>query len=143
MVRFLLAKLQIESLSTKSTIKGVREALKALPKTINDSYNNAMKRIEQQDEESKQISHSTLTWVVNAKRPLITLELQTALATEPDTNALDEDNILNIEIILSVCAGLVIIDEHLSVVRLFRYTTQEYFDSIQSQQFPNAQMEIT
>ncbi|KAJ7028115.1 ankyrin repeat domain-containing protein [Mycena alexandri] len=140
---FLLAKLHIESLSTKSTVKGVREALKTLPKTLNNSYNDAMKRIGDQNEESRGIAHSTLTWVANAKRPLTVLDIQTALAVEPGTKSLDEDNILDMEIILSVCAGLVIVDEQLLVVRLVHYTTQEYLDSIQPQQFPDAHTQIT
>ncbi|KAJ7028119.1 ankyrin repeat domain-containing protein [Mycena alexandri] len=140
---FLLAKLHIESLSTKSTVKGVREALKSLPKTLNNSYDDAMKRIGEQNEESQAIAHSTLTWVANAKRPLTVLEIQTALAVEPGTKSLDEDNILDMEIILSVCAGLVIVDEQLLVVRLVHYTTQEYLDSVQPQQFPDAHTQIT
>ncbi|KAJ7028117.1 ankyrin repeat domain-containing protein [Mycena alexandri] len=140
---FLLAKLHIESLSTKSTVKGVREALKTLPKTLNNSYDDAMKHIGEQNEESRAIAHSTLTWVANAKRPLTVLEIQTALAVEPGTKSLDEDNILDMEIILSVCAGLVIVDEQLLVVRLVHYTTQEYLDRIQPQQFPDAHIQIT
>jgi hypothetical protein len=53
MSRFLLAKFHIESLSKKSTIKRVREALKTLPKDLNDSYDSAMKRIEDQNEEER------------------------------------------------------------------------------------------
>jgi ankyrin repeat protein len=143
MSRFLLAKLHIESLSKKSTIKRVREALKTLPKDLNDSYDTAMKRIEDQNEEERSIAHSTLTWVVNAKRLLTVAELQVALAVEPGAKELDDDNLLDIEIILAACAGLVIMDEQLSVVRLVHYTTQEYFDRIQEQQFPDAQIEIT
>ncbi|KAJ6520997.1 hypothetical protein DFH09DRAFT_1426340 [Mycena vulgaris] len=48
---FLLTKLHIESLSAKATIKGIREALQALPMTINDSYDNAMKQIVEQNED--------------------------------------------------------------------------------------------
>ncbi|KAJ7336849.1 hypothetical protein DFH08DRAFT_749112, partial [Mycena albidolilacea] len=139
---FLLAKLHMDSLSSKSTIKGVRQALKALPKTLYDSYENAMDRIKEQNEECRQIAHSTLTWVANAKRPLTPIELQTALAVEPGAKSLDDENILDIEFIISVCAGLVIVDEESSVVRLVHYTTQQYLDSIQSQQFPDAQFEI-
>ncbi|KAJ7328867.1 hypothetical protein DFH08DRAFT_940510 [Mycena albidolilacea] len=139
---FLLAKLHIESLSSKNTIKTVREALKALPKNLNDSYNEAMNRIESQNEEDRNIAHSALTWVVNAKRPLTVAELQVALAIEPDDRHLDDDNLLDIEIILSVCAGLVILDEQSNVVRLVHYTTQEYFESIQVHQFPDAQTDI-
>src|SRR5436305_1770017 len=139
MIRFLLAKLHIESLSKNSTIKRVREALRTLPKDLNDSYDSAMKRIEDQNEEERTIAHSALIWVVNAKRPLTVAELQVALAVEPGTTELDDDNLLDIEIILAVCAGLVILDEQFSVVRLVHYTTQEYLDSIQEQRFPEAQ----
>ncbi|KAJ6536872.1 hypothetical protein B0H19DRAFT_1003807, partial [Mycena capillaripes] len=140
---FLLAKLHIESLSSKTTIKTVREALKALPKNLNDSYNEAMNRIKSQNEEDRNIAHSALTWVVNAKRPLTVTELQVALAVEPDDQHLDYDSLFDIEIILNVCAGLVIVDEQSNVVRLVHYTTQEYFDSIQTDQFPHAQTDIT
>ncbi|KAJ6602411.1 ankyrin repeat domain-containing protein [Mycena vulgaris] len=140
---FLLAKLHIESLSAKRTMKGVLEALKILPGTLNGSYDDAMKRIEKQNEDDRKIAHSTLTWVANAKRPLKAVELQTALAIEPDKKSLDKNNVLDIKFILPVCAGLVILDEQLSVVRLVHYTTQEYLDHIQPQQFPNAQTEIT
>ncbi|KAJ6521585.1 hypothetical protein B0H19DRAFT_973913, partial [Mycena capillaripes] len=140
---FLLAKLHIGSLSSKPTIKAVREALKTLPKTLNDSYDEAMNRIQSQNKEDRNIAHSTLTWVVNAKRPLTVAELQVALAVEVDDQQLNEDNLLEIETMLSVCAGLVILDEQSDVVRLVHYTTQEYFDSIQQYQFPDAQTEIT
>jgi hypothetical protein len=50
---------------------------------------------------------------------------------------------LDIETIISVCAGLVIMDKQLSVVQLVHYTTQEYLDSIQAQKFPDMQQEIT
>ncbi|KAJ7020740.1 ankyrin repeat domain-containing protein [Mycena alexandri] len=140
---FLLAKLHLESLSTKNTIKAVREALKELPKDLHDSYDIAMQRIDAQSKEDRRMARSTITWVVNAKRPLTVEELQVALAVEPGTQQLDKENFTTIKRILSVCAGLVIVDEQLSVVRLVHYTTQEYLDSIQAQQFPDAQMEIT
>lgn len=114
-----------------------------LPKDFNDSYNEAMNRIESQNDEDRIIAHSTLTWVVNAKQPLKAQEILVALAVEPGTRELDNDNLLDIEIILSVCAGLVILDEQSDVVRLVHYTTQEYFDSIQQSKFPDAQTDIT
>ncbi|KAJ6541357.1 hypothetical protein B0H19DRAFT_852133, partial [Mycena capillaripes] len=123
---FLLAKLHIESLSIKSTLKGVQEALKALPKTLDDSYDNVMNQIEDQNEENKYIAHLALTWVANAKRPLKVLEFQTALAIEAGSKSLNKANIVDMDTVLSVCAGLIIKDEQLSVVRLVHYTTQEY-----------------
>ncbi|KAF7334582.1 Ankyrin [Mycena venus] len=139
---FLLAKLHLDALSTKSTIKAVREALSNLPKDLKDTYDNAMERIETQNEEDRRVAHSALIWVINARRPLTALELRVALAIEPSTRYLDGDNILDIEMILSVCAGLVIADEQLTVVRLVHYTAHEYFEGIKSRIFPHAQTVI-
>ncbi|KAF8206616.1 ankyrin repeat-containing domain protein [Mycena galopus ATCC 62051] len=140
---FLLAKLHIESLKTKNTIKAVRKALTELPKNLYEGYDIAMQRIEAQNEEDRVTARSALIWVANAKRPLSVEELRVALAVEPGTQQLDKENLLKIEIILGVCAGLVIVDKGSSVVRLVHYTTQEYLDKIQAQKFPDAQTEIT
>ncbi|KAJ7021489.1 hypothetical protein C8F04DRAFT_905423, partial [Mycena alexandri] len=141
--RFLLAKLHIQSLSTKNTIKALREAMKELPKGLDDSYDITIQRIDDQTEEDKKTARSTLIWVANAKRPLNVSEITAALAIEPGDRRLDKDNVLDINIILSVCAGLVIVDKQSSVVRLVHYTTQEYLDKIQAEKFPDAQTEMT
>ncbi|KAJ7130172.1 hypothetical protein C8R44DRAFT_774980 [Mycena epipterygia] len=137
---FLLAKLHIDSLTTKSTVKAVRDALKNLPKTLEDTYNEAMERINRQNEEDRNIARSALTWISNAKRLLTVSELREALAIEPGTEALDHDNLLDISIILSVCAGLVTVEETETIVRLIHYTAQDYLESVE---FPDAQVEIT
>jgi hypothetical protein len=66
-----------------------------------------------------------------------------ALAIKPGAKELDNDNITEIEIIISVCAGLVIVEEHSSLVRLVHFTAQEYLGGIQTAEFPDAHIEIT
>jgi hypothetical protein len=61
---------------------------------------------------------------------------------ERDDEELDCDNIPDIEDIISVCAGLVIVDEESNIIRLVHYTTQEYFEQIRESWNPNAQQEI-
>ncbi|KAJ7444032.1 ankyrin repeat-containing domain protein [Mycena latifolia] len=135
---FLLAKLHIESLATKMTIKAVREALRHLPKDLSHTYDEAMNRIKNQNEDDRHFALQALTWVAYAKRPLSVAELREALAIEPGTTTLDADNLMDMNIVLSVCAGLIIVDEAMSVVRLIHFTTQRYFDSIQPDQFAGA-----
>ncbi|KAJ7440464.1 ankyrin repeat-containing domain protein [Mycena latifolia] len=135
---FLLAKLHIESLATKMTIKAVREALQYLPKDLSHTYDEAMNWIKNQNDDDRYFALQALTWVAYAKRPLSVAELCEALAIEPDATTLDVDNLLDINIVLSVCAGLIIVDEAMSVVRLIHFTTQRYFDSIQPDQFADA-----
>ncbi|KAJ6587435.1 ankyrin repeat domain-containing protein [Mycena vulgaris] len=139
---FLLAKLHIESLTSKNTIKAVREALQHLPTDLQQTYDEAIDRIKLQREEDKELGLLALTWVANAKRLLSVSELQEALAIEEHSTFLDLDNLLDISMILSVCAGLIIVDETLSVVRLIHYTAQGYLDDVQSDQFPLAQTKI-
>jgi hypothetical protein len=142
-IRFLLAKLHIEALSKTATVKAVHQALQKLPKDLDATYENVMTRINAQVDEDRKIAQSTLTWVVNARRPLTSLELCVALAIEPKTTELDNDNMTTIGIIVSVCAGLVIVDKHSSLVRLVHSTAQGYLDRIQTKIFPNAHFEIT
>ena len=55
---------------------------------------------------------------------------------------LDEENLPEIEDMVSICAGLVTVDEEGNVIRLVHYTTQEYFEQIWSFWFPDAQRDI-
>lgn len=71
-----------------------------------------------------------------AKSPLTTPELQHALAVEAGDVELGEDNIQEIEEVVSVCAGLVTVDEQSDIIRLVHYTTQEYFERTQTRWFP-------
>ncbi|KAJ7241265.1 ankyrin repeat-containing domain protein [Mycena rebaudengoi] len=152
---FLIAKLHIDSLATKSTVKAVRAALQNLPQDLEQTYDEAMERINAQNKEDRKIARRTLIWVANAKRPLTVFQLQEALAVDLDSKALDVDGLLDIEIIVSVCVGLVIIDASQSrsflfnpspghrIVRLVHLTIQDYFDRVQPIHFPEAQTEIT
>ncbi|KAJ7080209.1 hypothetical protein B0H15DRAFT_997571, partial [Mycena belliarum] len=139
---FLLAKLHIGSLSTKTTVKAVRQALQDLPQDLNQTYEEAMERILSQSSDDKQLALQALTWVAYTKRLLSVPELLEALAIEPGASSLDTDNLLDISIVLAACAGLVIVDEEMSVVRLIHYTTQHYFDDIQPILFPDAHQSI-
>ncbi|KAJ7453548.1 hypothetical protein B0H11DRAFT_1820424, partial [Mycena galericulata] len=140
---FLLAKLHIASLVNKQTAKAVRETLNGMQSNLNTTYDDIMERIDRQSEEDRILARRTLSWVSNAKRPLHVSELIEALAIEPSIPDLDPDNMLDIDIVLSVCAGLVIVDEENGSVRLIHYTTQVYLDGIQGKEFPDAQTEIT
>ncbi|KAJ7278156.1 hypothetical protein C8J57DRAFT_1576421 [Mycena rebaudengoi] len=140
---FLLAKLHIDSLTTRNTIKAVREALKSLPTDLEDTYNEAMDRIEAQSQDDRNIAKRVLIWIANAKRPLSVTELCEAIAIEPGTKTFDRDGLLDPDIFLSVCAGLVVINLADGSVRFIHYTTQDYMDCVQASKFPSAQTEIT
>ncbi|KAJ7794721.1 ankyrin repeat-containing domain protein [Mycena olivaceomarginata] len=140
---FLLAKFHIDFLSEMNTIKAVREALNNLPGDLPTMYDDIGYRINRQIESDKKLAWIILAWISNAKRPLQSSELVEALAVEPETTALDPDNVLDMPTILSVCAGLVIVNEEDNIIRLVHYTTQGYLERIQDREFPNVATEIT
>ena len=107
------------------------------------AYDEAMRRIEGQLADQEELAKQALSWIVCAKRPLSTVELQHALAVEIGDSELHEDGIPDIDDIVSVCAGLVAVDQESGVTRLVHYTTQEYFQRTQAKWFPTAEEDIS
>jgi ankyrin repeat protein len=124
-------------------MKDVLKNLPTGPKAYDYAYEEAMKRIAGHDADSRELAKQVLSWITCSRRPLSTSELQCALAVEVGESELDEENLPQLEDIVSVCAGLVTVDEESSIVRLVHYTTQEYFERTQRQWFPAAQTNIT
>lgn len=132
----------MDSLVSKNTTKAVRKALETMPTTLDATYDEAMKRIQDQTEEDRELAQRILSWVSYASRPLGVEELRQALAVEPGEDELDSENMPDEDILTSVCEGLVTIDRTSSVVRLVHYTTQEYFERMRRQLFPSAQQDM-
>src|SRR5271155_4562725 len=118
--RFLLARLHMDSLVGKLNARQVRAALENLPEGMDGTYDEAMERVERQDDSRTQLAKQVLSWITYAVRPLSVKELQHALAVMPDTTKLDPDDITDDEILTSICAGLVVIDEERNIIGLVR-----------------------
>ena len=95
-----------------------------------------MRRIESQGEKRERLAKNVLSWVVYSNRILSTSELQDALAVQPGKSDLDRKFIPSVEIIGSICAGLIIIDTQGGAVRLVHYTTQRYLERTVEDWFP-------
>ena len=155
MLGFLLAQLYLDSLFDKTTPKAIRLALKQLQKereapdkgsnskAIDCAYAQAMGRIEGQAPGLQKLAKQVLSWITCARRPLATIELRHAIALEVGESELDEENVPEIEDMVSVCAGLVTVDKKSDIIRLVHYTTQDYFERTQRDWFPDAETDIT
>ncbi|KAF3189894.1 hypothetical protein TWF788_009881 [Orbilia oligospora] len=150
---FLLAQLYVRTFEGKVTIKDVKIALKEIRerqqvsteagklKLLEEAYDKTMERIEKKAEFSR-VAKNALQWIVYSRRPLTVLELQHALGVEVNKDEMDDENIPNIEDVVFVCAGLVVIDKERDIVRLVHYTTQEYFKQSKGHGFPDAETYI-
>jgi ankyrin repeat protein len=144
--RFLLARLHIELLLDKRRIKEVKATLANLhngEEALDKAYKEALLRIECQTVGDCKLAKKVLSWISLAKRPLTVSEILCALAVEPDETAIDPENVPSIEDLVSVCAGLVVVDQESAVIRLVHYTTQEYFEKIGNAWNPKGQLHIS
>ena len=133
-----MAKLLLDSLVTKMTRKALQEAISELPKTLKDTYDDALDRINKQNEDEKELAERILSWISYAFRPLNMAELRHALAVIPGEDHFDEANMPDEEDLPSVCAGLIYVEEGSKIVRLAHYTAQDYLESIRDQSFVEA-----
>ncbi|KAK2603970.1 hypothetical protein QQS21_003806 [Conoideocrella luteorostrata] len=147
---FLLAQLYLGELRDKMTVNRVRTTLKSFKKgrrqrheVLENAYNNAMTRVNAQMPEMKSLALKVLRWTALAKRQLSAVELQHALAVKTATSELDGDDIPHLRDMVSVCAGLVTVDEGSRIVRLVHYTTQEYLEGAQDRWFKDLEPDMT
>ena len=104
---FLLAGLQIDSLCKQTSSNRVRAALKVLPMGVFATYKDGFKRIVDQLKDNAELGMRVMSLVFCALRPLKIEELRHALEVQPGDCTLDRGDLTQLEIILSVTAGLV------------------------------------
>ncbi|KAF3211902.1 hypothetical protein TWF106_010085 [Orbilia oligospora] len=143
--RFLLAHLYFEAIKKAKTLKTINQMLEGFSSSrgasnsaYDSTYSAIMEKIRTNDEVSVPIAFKVLIWITCASRRLTKKELQHAIAVEPEEpTGIDNDNIPDIEDLISPCLGLVTIDEESNVVRLIHYTAQEYFERTKQYWFSN------
>ena len=132
----------MDALSTKANRADIRDALLTMPKSLYGIYDQAMERIDSQDDDHKDLGRRVLSWVSYAFRPLSLHALQEAVSTRLGDNSLDVDRLPQEKRLILVCAGLVVIDQEDNTVRLVHHSAQEYFDRSRESHFPDAALNI-
>jgi hypothetical protein len=135
--RFLMARLYMDSLRKKRNRRDLLEALRNLPTEISATYDEAMRRIADQDDGVYKLAIQVLSWIAHAIRPLTVRELQHALAVRPGDTDIDEDALTDDDTLVSVCNGLATIEQQSNTIRLVHYTTEQYFEQRSGNMFPN------
>lgn len=152
--RFLLAQIYLGLLDDKLTVNEIRSTLQVFRKqrqgqdedgkaqVLSHAYQQTMERIGSQEQNAKALAFRILAWITCSRRQLSTSELQHAIATKLDKSTLDQGDIPDMDDMVSVCSGLIVIDEQSGGIRLVHYTTQEYFERTRMDWFPNANIDI-
>ncbi|EWY79879.1 hypothetical protein FOYG_16944 [Fusarium oxysporum NRRL 32931] len=150
---FLLALIYLHFFMDKVTENDVRSALKEIQKQkqayggnkhklLSGAYDHIMERISRQKLGLRELAIQVLSWITRVKRQLTIIELQHALATKQGNRTLDAGDIVPIEDIVSVCAGLITVDLKRDSIRLNHYTAQQYLFDKRNELLPNAEFNI-
>ena len=132
----------MKELARKNTVRDVRRALATLPNELDDFHHEAIRRIESQNRDDRQLAEKILLWVSYTLRALTFNELLHALAVEPGKSELDQMSIPKEIDVESLCAGLIVVDNNSELVHFVHFTAQHYFETIRGTRFPEAQTSI-
>ncbi|KAH6894818.1 hypothetical protein BKA70DRAFT_1199720 [Coprinopsis sp. MPI-PUGE-AT-0042] len=122
---FLHAKLQLEALRSCVSAHDVEETLQAFPSDIEAIYANTWERIVAQAPKQSNLAKLVLLWITHSHHEMTIDMLRCAVATSPETYAFEPKRMVPEALLLSVCCGLVAVDEKTRLVRLIHYTTRE------------------
>ncbi|OBT73411.1 hypothetical protein VF21_08109 [Pseudogymnoascus sp. 05NY08] len=120
--------------------KAIRNALKSLPQTLDESYDRILLAI--QSEEEKELIRRTLQFIIFAIRPMTMEEIAEAVFVEDSSGALDPDDrfhtpehlVKNVRSLLTTTGG------HLG---LSHYSVQEYLQSSRISKSPASYFAMT
>jgi hypothetical protein len=111
---FSLARVYLDSLKGKCSIAGIKEALNKFKtgwEAYEHAYEKTMKQIQEQIGDRAELAKRALAWLTFAQRALTLTELQHALAVVVGESSFDEENLPDVEELISSCSGLITFNE--------------------------------
>ena len=127
MDRFRWVQCQVQELSTLRTDKAVRQALKSLPRDLDETYERILSRINHND---AVMAKRALSWLAYAARPLLLEELAEAAVLEQETRELDPEARLRDPLdIIEVCGSLVLHRDTTGEVVLAHHSVKDFLRS--------------
>jgi hypothetical protein len=106
-------------------------ALDKLTDNVKNAYNGVMNRISAQDQERRTIAITALKWITYAKERLKVDELLHAieLGLNPECKDINNNDLVDLNQLLSCCAGLLILNIKGGTIQLVHHTTQDFLEN--------------
>jgi len=139
-----LTKLHMDTLQKKARYSkaAMREAVESLPKQLDETYRDTLQRVNSQDDDDALLAKQVLAWVHLAYAYLSVRMVQQAVAKLRGDNPGRDDCLIDPELLVSVCAGLVVIDQESELIRLVHYTVEEYLERSFNAFYPDASRDV-
>ncbi|OAL25983.1 hypothetical protein AYO22_04610 [Fonsecaea multimorphosa] len=139
---FLLPQLHMDAVSLAHSVEDVIQTLDTLPHGLEVSYQRALQRIRDQVPKDAELAFRILSWLSHALRPLKLEELQHGFAVQTGQGEFPRTRIIDAEILIEVCCGIVTIEASNRAIRMVHFTAQEYFQSVKDQLFPLGNLDM-
>ncbi|KAL1959071.1 hypothetical protein VTO42DRAFT_2857 [Malbranchea cinnamomea] len=123
---FLYARLQLQSLASKSNRNELRKALAETPPGLDTIYQEALQKLQKQEASTRLLAFRALAWASCSFRALTLPEVQHALAVSPGKRSITADDITDGHILVSVCAGLLSVDPRTQVITLVHPSARKW-----------------
>lgn len=119
----------MDEISNKTKPRHIEEALEKLPQGLNENYDRTIDRIKSRGSDCWNLARKVLLWLSNALEPLSIGALQEAVAVELGMTSIGIRDLDDIESLISVCAGLVVLEgeKETSAPRLVRKFAHDIF----------------
>ncbi|KAF6754069.1 hypothetical protein DFP72DRAFT_900301 [Ephemerocybe angulata] len=130
---FLVARLQMEDVLRKArSVNTLLKGLDQLPSGVDAIYEHTLARIGAQPGEDALIAHRAFIWLLYARTRFTPHEFQHALAISFEDKSYDAGDVIPVDLILSMCGGLIISEDSYRgpILRFIHYTAYEYLRKI-------------
>ncbi|KAJ2985018.1 hypothetical protein NUW58_g5758 [Xylaria curta] len=140
---FLITTLQCTYLTQLPRFSEIKKAVQTTPSELKDLYKDTMERIALQPRGKRLTALKSLSWIFYSKRELSVQELVHALAIQSDEAVPTYEDVVTRQMVLDVCAGLLIIDAKNDSFRFVHHTLYEYFKITHEKWFHKGRLEST
>ena len=116
----------MDLLSKKRSEREVLQSLFQIPATLNPTYDEAMLRIRDQSSEDYQLAIRIFKWLLAALCPVSMKQLRTAMAIQIEDHNFEPSGLMESDILISICGGLIKLEIETDRVDFVHYTFRSY-----------------
>ena len=124
--RFLHAAFQVDALRSCVNLRQVRRILDGFPSQIEGAYVQTWNRILDENEENLSLLKMVFIWVLTATRSMTLKELERVVSICPETFTFQADRVVPGSTFMTMCRGLLVVEEESQIVRLVRECTRPF-----------------
>ena len=129
-IRFLAVVFRVEQLLEQTTLKRLRESLTWLPTALSSLYTHEIKRRSKDGADRLDLARISLALLSNANRPLTFNELELSVSISMGEDPNDFETRVPIDIILSACSNMVVVDYVEETVKVAHWTIRTFTQEI-------------